>query len=130
MTRRRVVRMVLALAAGMALALLGAAVPSARAAAPSPPVGSAPPATAPPPTVAPSGAPAGNTQVTLPAGPGTAAPGVAAPSQLSTRAKVAAVLGGLLLIGVLWAFSQGYGILGGHPRRRRLPPGGAAPDRL
>ena len=69
----------------------------------------------------------GTSPVTLPSGPGTAAPGVTAPTRLSARAKVAAVLGGLLLIGVLWAFSQGYGILGGRPRRRPARP---APEEM
>lgn len=120
MRRGRALLLAAAMGAGPALGLLGtAAVPAAAAAVPASLARSA----APVPVAA--GAPAppsGATQITLPAGPGTGAPGAAGPTKLSGRAKAAAVLGGLLLIGVLWAFSQGFGILGGRPRRRR-PPG-------
>lgn len=56
----------------------------------------------------------------LPAGPGTVPGGPAATTNapLSGRAKAGAVLGAALLIAVLWAFSQGYGILGGRARNR------------
>jgi hypothetical protein len=109
-----------AMGAGPALGLLGTA--PAPAAAAALPASLARPAAPVPVAAAAPAPPSGATQITLPAGPGTDAPGAAAPTKLSGRAKAAAVLGGLLLIGVLWAFSQGFGILGGRARRRR-PPG-------
>jgi hypothetical protein len=118
-TRRRLLPSILAAGAGLALSLFGAASMSKPAAA-GPAVsatGSAGFASARAAGPAPE-----TTLITVPAGPGTGAPAVVAPTKRSARAKLAAVLGGLLLIGVLWAFSQGYGILGGHPRRRRMPP--------
>lgn len=92
-------------ASAAAAVLLIALVPavSARAAAPAP-------------------APTPASQITLPAGPGTAPGSTTANPGLSGRAKAGAVLGAILLIAVLWAFSQGFGLLGGRPRtRRRLP---------
>lgn len=76
--------------------------------------------------------PAGGTpQITLPSAPGSA-PVVTAPTTTgaSGRVKAASVLGAVLLIGLLWAFSQGYGLMGGRVRsQRRLPSrdGPAAP---
>lgn len=125
------------------LVALGPAAAPAAAAAPSPAPATAAPATSAPAagtagaTSAPaagstapaatSSAGAGSPDVPLPAGPGTAPVSSTAPSQpLSGRGKAAAVLGGLLLIGVLWAFSQGYGLLGGRARPRAM----AGRDRL
>ena len=103
-----------AVATVIILAVVAAPAASAWAAAANPTT-TAPPTTAatvtPPPT-----SPAG---ISLPAGPG-AAPGTTPVynKPLSGRAKAGAVLGGLLLIGLLFAFSQGYGILGGRSRRQ------------
>ena len=114
-----------------ALAVAGLAVPGltgvwlatagAAGAAPTPRAAPAAPAghpastaqTSPPATVAP-----GSPTITLPSGPGTLTPAATTSSNqpLSGRAKAGAVLGGLLLIGLLWAFSQGYGLLGGRAR--------------
>jgi hypothetical protein len=105
-----VILMVVAAPAASAWAS-GAQTPRAAAA----PTTTAPPTTATTVTTA-TPPPAG---ITLPAGPG-AAPGTTPTysQPLSGRAKAGAVLGGLLLIGLLFAFSQGYGILGGRSRRQ------------
>lgn len=119
------------LAAGLALTGLLALGPAtaavAAAPAPAPASAPAPAAAATSATTAPAASPPGGTAtpggVPLPAGPGTSSAGAGTTDNqpLSGRAKAAAVLGGLLLIGLLWAFSQGFGLLGGRGR----PPAAA-----